>query len=97
MSGFNGALCHRVRNKEEIKLAFYDFGLLDKASINISALGWVVDEVLTAWLLSLLEEPLADSLVHDYQRDLRSFLLRFFVNIVSTKAVLKCDYLVKLS
>ena len=97
MSGLDGALSHGVRNKEEVKFAFNDFGLLNKACVDISTLWWVVDEVLTTWLLGLLEEPLTDSLVNDYQCDLGSFLLRFFVNIVSTKAILKSDYLVKLS
>ena len=97
MSGLDGALSHGVRNKEEVKLAFNDFGLLNKACVDISTLWWVVDEVLTTWLLGLLEEPLTDSLVNDDQCDLGSFLLRFFVNIVSTKAILKSDYLVKLS
>ena len=48
-------------------------------------------------MLSLLEESLADPLVHDDQGDLWSFLLVLFINVVSVKSVLKGNYLVELS
>jgi len=89
-------LSHRVRHKEEIELAINDFGLLDEAIIDVGTLGRVVDVVLAVVLLSLLEEPLTDTLVHDDQRDLRGRLLELFFNVLLTDSVLKSHNLVEL-
>lgn len=73
---FHGALRHGVRNEEEIELSVLDFGLLDEASINVGALGRVLNELVTLLSLTLLEESLTDALVNDDQRDLRRLDLR---------------------
>lgn len=91
----DGALGHRVRNEEEIELAVDDFGLLDEAIIDVGTLGRVIDKVLAVALLSLLEEPLANTLVHDDQSDLRGLLVVLFFT-VCTDSVLECHNLVKL-
>ena len=96
MSGLDGTLSHRVRDQEEIELAFDDFGLLDEAIVDVSTLWRVIDVVLAVVLLSLLEESLADTLVHDDQRDFRSLLLVLLLNVVLTDAVLKGHNLVQL-
>lgn len=70
MRRLDGALRDRVRHEEEIKLAVDDLGLLDEALVNVGSLGRVVDEGRTGVSLSLLEESLANSLVHDDQGDL---------------------------
>ena len=57
-----------MRNQEEIEGAIHHFGLLDKALIDVSALGWVLDIVLT---LTHLEESLSDSLVDNDECMLR--------------------------
>ena len=73
-----------MRDKEEVKLAIDDFRLLDEAIIDVGTLGRVVDVVLAVVLLSLLEESLTDTLVHDDQRDLRGLLLVLLFNVVLT-------------
>lgn len=62
-------------NKEEVKLAVDDLRLLDEALIDVGSLGWVLDEVLTAVVGGLLEETLANTLVHDDQGDFRRLFL----------------------
>ena len=96
VSGLDWALGHRVRNEEEVKLPVDNFRLLNKAVVDVGTLRWVVNEVWTVVLLGLLEESLADSLVHDDKSNLRSFLLRLFFDIVATKSVLKGHDLVEL-
>jgi len=64
MRRFYTALCHRVRNKEEIKFAVHDFWLLNKSLIYVCTLGRIVNKSLTI-LFGLLKESLPDSLVHD--------------------------------
>lgn len=76
MRRLDRALRHRVRHKEEIKLAIDDLGLLNKARIDVCSLGWVIDEVLSVVSCGLLEESLSDSLVNDDQSDLRVGLSR---------------------
>lgn len=89
-------LGHRVGHEEEVELTVDDFGLLYEAIINIGTLRRVVDVVLAIVLLSLLEEPLANTLVHDDQSDLRSLLLLLFFNVVLADSVLKSHNLVEL-
>jgi len=84
-----------VRNKEEVKLPVNDFGLFNKAIVDVGTLRWVIDEVLTVVLLSLLEESLTDPLVHDDQGDLWSFLFLLFTT-VSSESVFKCYDLIEL-
>ena len=93
--GLDRALSHGVRNKEEVKLPVNDFGLFNKAIVDVGTLRWVVDEVLTVVLLSLLEESLTDPLVHDDQGDLWSFLFLLFTT-VSSESVFKCYDLIEL-
>ena len=71
MGRLDRTLSDRMRHKEEIELSIFDFTLLDEASVNVSSLGWVLDELVTLGSLSLLEEPLSDALVHDDQGNLR--------------------------
>lgn len=81
VSGFHGALGHGVGNEEEVKLAVDDLGLLDEALVNVSSLGWVVNE-LSLRASSLLEESLADALVDNDESNFRRFnLLRFLLTI----------------
>lgn len=89
-------LGHRVGHEEEVKLTINDFGLLDEAIIDVGTLWRVVDVVLAVVLLSLLEEPLANTLVHNNQSDLRRTLLLFFGDVVLADSVLKCHNLVEL-
>jgi hypothetical protein len=56
-------------DQEEVKLAINNFGLLYEALIDVGSLGRIVNELL-AVIHSLLEEPLADSLVHDDESNL---------------------------
>lgn len=74
MGRLDGTLGHGVRHQEEIELAVDNFGLLDEAGVDIGSLGRVVDEVLAIVAGRLLEESLANALVHDDQGDLGSFL-----------------------
>ena len=57
-------------NQEEVKFAINNFGLFDEALVHVCALWGILNEVLTAAAHRLLEESLADSLVHDDQSDL---------------------------
>ena len=68
-----------MRHKEEVKLAIDNLRLLNKASVDISTLRRVVNEVLTIVTSCLLEESLTDSLVHDDQRDVGMILGRRFL------------------
>jgi hypothetical protein len=90
---FHTALGHGVRHQEEIESAVDDLRLLHEALVHVSALGWVVNEVLTV-LVRLLEEPLAHALVHDDQRDLGRVVLTFVLAV--KEAVLLLDNLVEL-
>ena len=45
VSGLDRALCHGVRNEEEVKLTVNDFRLLNKAIVNVGTLRRVVNEV----------------------------------------------------
>ena len=65
VSRFHWTLGYRMRYQEEVKFAINHFRLLYKARIDICTLWWVVDEVLTASVLRLLEESLTDSLIND--------------------------------
>lgn len=97
VGGLDRTLGYRVGHKEEVELTVYDFGLLDEAVVNVGTLGRVVDVGrLAVVLLSLLEESLANTLVHDDQCDLRGLLLVLFRNVILADAVLKCHNLVKL-
>jgi len=71
MGGLNRTLGNGMRYQEEIELSILDFTLLDEASVNVSTLRGVLDELVTLGSLSLLEESLSDTLVHNDQGDLR--------------------------
>ncbi len=73
MSWFDRPLCHRVRNKEEVKLAINNLRLLDEALVNISTLRRVLDKVLSSVAHRLLEKALTHTLIHDYKCDFRTF------------------------
>lgn len=86
-----------MRHKEEIKLAVNDFGLLNEASVDVGTLRWVVDEVLPVVSWRLLEESLANALVHDDESDLGEGLsgLLFFAAVLhSADAVQLLELLV---
>jgi len=70
MGRLDRTLSDGMRHKEEIELSIFDLTLLNEASVNVSSLGWVLDELVTLGSLSLLEEPLSDALVHDDQGNL---------------------------
>ena len=72
-----------MRNQEEVEFAIDYFWLLYKAIVDVSTLWWVVNEILTASMLRLLEESLADSLINDDQSDLRS-LLGLYILIIES-------------
>ena len=72
-----------MRNQEEVEFAIDNFWLLYKAIVDVSTLWWVVNEILTASMLRLLEESLADSLINDDQSDLRS-LLGLYILIIES-------------
>ena len=65
VSRLHWSLGYWMRYQEEVKFAINHFWLLYKARIDICTLWWVVDEVLTASVLRLLEESLTDSLIND--------------------------------
>jgi len=65
-----------VRHEEEVELAIDDLGLLDEARVHVGTLRRVVDEVLALGPARLLEESLADALVHDDERDVGRGLRR---------------------
>ena len=67
VSRLDRTLSHGMWNQEEVKLSIcINFGLLNKASIDVGSLRWVVDEVLPILhILSLLEKSLADSFIHN--------------------------------
>lgn len=67
---FHATLRNRVRHQEEIELSIYYLRLFYEALVNIGTLGRVVDEGVAA-LVGLLEESLADALIHDDQSDFR--------------------------
>ena len=75
MRRLDRTLGDRVRHEEEVELAIDNLGLLDEASIDVGTLRRVVDEVLLifGWvrvrIWGLLEESLADTLVHDDECD----------------------------
>ena len=81
MSGLDRALGHGVRHKEEIELAVNDFGLLNEASVDVGTLRRVVDEVLPVVAWCLLEESLANALVHDDESDLGEGLGKLAVSV----------------
>jgi len=97
MGRLDGTLGYRVGHKEEVELTIDDFGLLDEAIVDVGTLGRVVDVWLLAIvLLSLLEESLANTLVHDDQRDLRGSYSVFFRNAFLADGVLHSHNLVEL-
>ena len=63
-------------NKEKVKLSVNDFRLLNETLVNVGTLGRIVDELLTV-VHSLLEESLANSLVHNHESNLWRCVLRF--------------------
>lgn len=83
MSRLHWTLSDGVRNQEEVEFAIDYFWLLNKAIVDVSTLWWVVNEILTASMLRLLEESLADSLINDDQSDLRS-LLGLYILIIES-------------
>jgi len=83
VSRLHWTLSNRVRNQEEVEFAIDYFWLLYKAIIDVGTLWWVVNEILTASMLRLLEESLADSLINDDQSDLRS-LLGLYILIIES-------------
>ena len=83
VSRLHWTLSNRVRNQEEVEFAIDYFWLLYKAIIDVGTLWWVINEILTASMLRLLEESLADSLINDDQSDLRS-LLGFYILIIES-------------
>ena len=70
MGGLDRTLGDGMRHEEEIELSIFDFTLFDEASVNVSSLGRVLDELITLGSLSLLEESLSDTLVYDDQGNL---------------------------
>jgi len=66
MRGFHWALCHAVWHQEEVEAAINHLRLLYKALVHVGTLWWIVDKGV-AVLLRLLEEALADTLIHDDQ------------------------------
>jgi hypothetical protein len=71
MRRLDRTLSHGVRHEEEVKLAIDHLRLLNKACVHVGSLRRIVDEVLSVVTCSLLEESLADSLVHDDQGNFR--------------------------
>merc|ERR1740130_2044133 len=71
MGGLDRPLGDGVRHQEEIELPVFHLTLLDEASVNVRSLRGVLDELVTLGSLSLLEESLSDTLVHDDQGNLR--------------------------
>lgn len=70
------ALGYGVRHEEKVELPVDDLRLLHEALVNIGALRRVLDEVLPVVSGRLLEESLANALVHDNERDFGGFELR---------------------
>lgn len=70
MGGLNRSLGDGMRHKEEIELSIFDLTLLNEASIDVSALRGVLNELIALGGLSLLEESLSDTLVHNDQSNL---------------------------
>ena len=64
MSWFYTTLGDGVWNKEEVEFAINYFGLLYETLVNISTLWRIVNKLLTV-AVSLLEESLANSLIHN--------------------------------
>ena len=83
VSRLHWTLSNGVRNQEEVEFAIYNFWLLNKAIVDVCTLWWVVNEILTASMLRLLEESLADSLINDDQSDLRG-LLGLYILIIQS-------------
>jgi len=71
MGGLDRPLGDGVRHQEEIELPVFHLTLLDEASVDVSSLRGVLDELITLGSLSLLEESLSDALVHNDQGNLR--------------------------
>jgi hypothetical protein len=92
VSRFDTTLGHGVRHQEEVKFTVNHFGLLDEALIDVSTLGRVINESL-AVLVRLLEETLADSLVHNDERHLGWIVLTL---LTIKESVLLLDDLVQL-
>ena len=68
-----------MRHKEEVKFAFNDLRLLNEARVDVGSLRRVVNEVLAVIAWCLLEEALADTLVHDNEGDIGRGLRRTVV------------------
>jgi hypothetical protein len=81
-----------MRHKEEIKLPINNFRLFDEALIDVGSLRWVVNESLPV-LMSLWEESLSDTLVHDDERDLGWVV---FTLLTVEEAILLLDDLIQL-
>lgn len=71
---FHTTLCNRVWYKEKVKLTVNYFWLLNETLINVSTLGRIVNKLLTV-AVGLLEESLANSLIHDNKRNLWGIVL----------------------
>lgn len=75
MRRFDRTLRDGVWHEEEVKFAIDNLRLLDKASINVSSLRRVVNVgIFGVRVRGLLEESLANTLVHDDKRDVRWIL-----------------------
>ena len=74
MSRFDSSLCNVMRNKEEIKFAVDNFGLLNEALVNIGALRRILDSVPFKF-----EESLSDSFVDNDQSNVRNLLAFVFL------------------
>jgi len=98
MSRLDRALSDGVRNQEEIEASVDNLRLLNEALVDVGALRRVVNKGFTRVLLVLLEESLADTLVHNDQRDFWSlkYLLLITSDFLREKAVFFRDDLVKL-
>lgn len=60
-------------DQEEIEFTIFDFGLFNKASINVGALRRVLNEFVSLLSLALLEESLTDPFVHNDKGNLGCF------------------------
>lgn len=92
MSRLDTALSNRVGHEEEVELAVNYLRLLNKALVDISTLGRVVDESLPV-LLRLLEESLTDPLIYNNERYLGRIIFSFLTVV---EAVLLLDDIVQL-
>lgn len=72
-----------MRNEEEVELSINDLGLLNEAMVNIGTLRWVQDlSLVVTATLSLLEESLSDTFVHDDESNVGKRSLAFSLGVV---------------